>query len=169
MFKVDRYYDNNYFLVSNQNVIYKISINKSGNVWFLSINNKGVTNNKIIFKLFHIIKETMLEENGLIQLRNIKKLYATVKGNDRNKKTNAFTRWLDSYEITKNPELDVVGTNEKMKIDANLICIDITRNKIENKTENKIDKIEEINFCNNCGFKNKNYNFCPGCGNKLNI
>jgi hypothetical protein len=102
--------------------------------------------------------------------KNINNAYLLIAGDtidEIQKKTVAFTRWIEydwDYNIIKNPLITIDGMKSSINIPTNIIHIKrkIIKNQVTQQQSQSLMK-----FCSNCGTENNNFQFCPNCGSNL--
>jgi hypothetical protein len=122
-------------------------------------------------EVFKILNTLFLASMEFVNQRNINNAYLAISGENDieiEKKTKAFTRWIEeywNYEIVDRPEFKISGKKETMVIPTKVIFM-------KRKPFTPINVVSESNnsfmkFCPNCGNQNNDFQFCSNCGTNL--
>ena len=113
---------------------------------------------EVIRTIYHLVEEKGYTLEGVRQkMKNNK--------DEMEKKTKVFTRWIRSpwtFEVHRNPVIDILGRANKIYLNKNLIHMKKTDVVEKNTVVNT-----NVKFCFNCGTENKGFKFCPNCGQNL--
>ena len=161
-------------LRSESGVAYKILMTETAedsNIWFLDLilmSDSNKPNAKEIYQTVGKVFEVLTEKDGLLESKNIKEIVSIIQADDKDemeKKTKVFTRWIRSpwtFEIHRNPVIDILGRANKIYLNKNIIHMKKTE-----VVEKNIVVNNNFKFCFNCGTENKGFKFCPNCGTNL--
>lgn len=173
-FNINRELEWNQVSIDTDDVNYLVYVSETGegsNLWTLNISNEeGRIKKDDIYKLMSTISDVIFKgKDSLAENSNIKEMIYFVYGNTEqeiDKRSKVFSRWIKkpwTFEIIKNPTIDIQGKANKVYLKSNLIHI----KKNEDYIEETPKIIGNIKFCFNCGTENKAYKFCPSCGTNL--
>lgn len=173
-YKINRELEwNQIAITSDSGVTYRILMSETcdgSNLWILNLSlESGEPSASEIYKTMSTVYDVLTEKDGILERNNVTEAIAMIQANSReeiDKKTKVFTRWIRnpwSFELIRDPVVDIQGRANKIYLKTNLIHMKKTGEY--NHTEK--DLINNFKFCFNCGFENKEYKFCPSCGTNL--
>lgn len=147
---------------------YLVSIHESApNSGLATLDFILVSGSPSVIEVFKTMKTLYEISTEYVLKRGFKNLIFYIDGSNReeiDRKTNIFTRWIDTdiweYRIERQPYIIIPDMiNGIISFNTNAIII--------KKKDNPLVKSVKSKFCHNCGEPNSNYKFCPNCGQNL--